>query len=146
MSGTLTNEQEEAVETIGHGNADFRVFASVSFDDGRFFYITVPYATKRYGLSGRIGKTVGGTGRATKFGEDVFSSLETLDGTEPSLDDANPYTLTVHVKNATAEEPPHGMYYSSHGLPANICREIQAAIIRNNTFLTRRAEFLRRLF
>jgi hypothetical protein len=146
MSSTLTRDRQEAVDIIEQGNADFTVFATAETEGGRFYFITVPYTTKQYGLFGRIGRSVGGTGHATKFGNDVFYSLLALTGVEPSLHDDNPYTLTLHVESATAEEPPNGMRHMSHGMPANICREIQAAIIRNDTFLTRRAEFLRRLF
>ena len=140
-----TVTRDDARGTVSRGHVDFRVVSVEPRDNGgRSFIVRVPFTVMRDGLFGPLSNAVGGNGKPTRFGQNLFMSLTQMDGVEPSLDHELPTVITVFISAELTEEPPEGFWNQSHGLPASVCYIIQRQIMQHCTVPRRLMEYVRR--
>lgn len=138
---------EQARYNVDNGNLDFKVVMSTDWKDGkRLYVVATPKALMRSGVFGWIQHAITATwGKPTKFGNDLFHTLNAIEGVGPSLDNDMPHILQLSVEETTGKGQFAAMHVA-HGLPEVVCVEIEAAILRNDGLIQRLSEWLRRLF
>jgi hypothetical protein len=143
MSRTVT--QDAAARVVTAGNANFQVtpVALTKGSDKKCYLVVLPLTTMRDGLFGPFNNAIGGNGRSTRFGSELFDALRAIPGVEPSLDRRLRDGVTIVVGPDVTEEPPEGFWYQSHGLPASVCYAIQQQIMRHSTRTRFMLEYLR---
>jgi hypothetical protein len=143
MTGS-TSQESRAVKAMEEGNLDFKVLATVKHDDSTQYIIALPKATVRKGLISWVYAKFGKGNGYTKFGRDMYLTLNCVNHVEASVGNDAPHVLTVFTDVLMSEQR-----LASHvvkGLPEEMAVMIQTVIFRNNNLLQRAAEGLRRLF
>lgn len=147
MSDTFTAVRRTAEKTVEVGLPDFVLFAAEEWprDNVRLFYVRVPYALTKRGVTGRRNYA---HGKPTKFGRRICKQFKYVGGVNPIFDEAVPHMLRLSVLIPLAGEPLDKPWTERHGLyiPKDACVAVQVAIEQHNSFQARFVEYLRRLF
>lgn len=147
MSDTFTTEWQTATRTIESGIPNFLLYAAEEWprDGIRLFYVSVPYALTRNGITGR--RPLSNT-KPTRFGRTVCANFKRVPGVVPVLNRDIPHLLELSVAISMEGKLSNKPWVERHGLciPQDACIALQAAIEHHRPSATRFVEYFRRLF
>jgi hypothetical protein len=114
----------------------------------KFFVVAVPMATTRSGFTGFVSEAILATsGTPTKFGRDLFKTVNAIEGVELSLVNGHPNVVPLFVSPSATDDTSLSDVPSEQvmGMPRPVCVAIEETILRNRGFGQLVAEWIRRI-